>query len=147
MVIREIHESEIQKLFPHVAALSEYHNQVSTNFKGAYPSRPYESTLETFEKNVACGESKIAVLDLSGEIAGFCKVDLHGDKGKLDYLVVMEEYRKNGYGGMLMDWAMKQFRDNQVSQIEVKVVDGNEAVHFYERYGFKMNAHLLWNCL
>lgn len=28
-----------------------------------------------------------------------------------------------------------------VSQVEVKVVDGNDVIHLYEKYGFKINAH------
>ena len=77
------------------------------------------------------------------EIAGFAKVDLDGKKGKLDYLVVLEEYRGRGYGKMLMDWAMAAFRENGVAEIEVKVVDRNPAIHLYEAYGFRMNAHIL----
>ena len=30
-----------------------------------------------------------------------------------------------------------------VREVEVKVVDGNDALSFYERYGFRMNAHIL----
>lgn len=42
-----------------------------------------------------------------------------------------------------MDWTMEEFEVNGIKQIEVKVVDGNEAIHLYEKYGFKMNAHIL----
>ena len=45
---------------------------------------------------------------------------------------------------MLMDWAMKFFSEKGITQIEVKVVAGNEAIHLYEKYGFKINAHILW---
>lgn len=76
--------------------------------------------------------------------AGFCKVDLHGDgTGKLDYLVVLPQCRGRKYGKALMDWAMAVFSGSGVRKIEVKVVDGNDAVHLYEKYGFRMNAHIL----
>ncbi len=42
-----------------------------------------------------------------------------------------------------MNWAMDKLREAGVAFVEVKVVDGNEAIRFYEKYGFKMNAHLL----
>jgi|MGYP000002985284 hypothetical protein len=42
-----------------------------------------------------------------------------------------------------MDWAMAVFSGSGVRKIEVKVVDGNDAVHLYEKYGFRMNAHIL----
>lgn len=80
----------------------------------------------------------------SREVIGFCKIDTERDEGKLDYLVVLQGYRGNGYGRALMDWAMEQFRESGIRYIEVRVVDGNEAIHLYEKYGFKMNAHILW---
>lgn len=42
-----------------------------------------------------------------------------------------------------MDWAIRMFAEHEIQQIEVKVVDGNETIHLYEKYGFKMNAHIL----
>jgi len=35
------------------------------------------------------------------------------------------------------------FRQCGVEQIEVKVADGNNAIRFCEKYGFRMNAHIL----
>ncbi len=61
----------------------------------------------------------------------------------MDYLVILEEYRGMGFGKKFMDWAMQIFAERGIQQIEVKVVDGNETVHLYEKYGFKMNAHIL----
>lgn len=63
--------------------------------------------------------------------------------GKLDYLVIMKEYRSRGFGKRLMDWAIRMFAEHEIQQIEVKIVDGNETIHLYEKYGFKMNAHIL----
>ena len=51
--------------------------------------------------------------------------------------------RGKGYGDMLMNWALDLFRQCGVEQIEVKVADGNNAIRFYEKYGFRMNAHIL----
>lgn len=126
-----------------IRALSEYHNEVSVNFKGSYPSRPYEQTLKMFETALENGCSHIAVIEEAGSAAGFCKIDTDGQKGKLDYLMVMPEYHGKGYGRALMDWAMAGFDRYGVHCIEVKVVDGNSAINLYEKYGFKMNAHIL----
>ncbi len=30
------------------------------------------------------------------------------------------------------------------SGAQMMIVDGNDAIHLYEKYGFRMNAHLLW---
>ena len=143
MEIRRITSEEIPKLYECVKALSEYHNEVSLYHKGSYPTKPYEETLEKFARDHASGTSEFAVIEDGGEIAGFGKIDLAPDGGKLDYLIVLEKYRGKGYGGALMDWAMARFRDAGIRKIEVKVVAGNEAIHLYEKYGFKINAHIL----
>ena len=143
--MREITRGEVQRLAVCLRALAEYHNEVSTHFKGHYPSRPYEKTLQLFEESLAEKTSRIAVIEEDGQIIGYCKIDLHDGTGKLDHLVVLEEHRKKGYGKVLMDWAMQTFDGCDIHHIEVKVIDGNEATHFYERYGFQMNAHILVN--
>ncbi len=112
-------------------------------FAGSYPSRPYEETLALFSRALAEGSSRIAAAEQDGAVLGFCKVDLAGAQGKLDYLVVLPAFRGKGNGRALMDWAMETFRQNGVTQVEVKVVDGNDAIRLYEAYGFRMNAHLL----
>lgn len=143
--MREIIGEEVQKLEGCLQSLAEYHNEVSTNFKGSYPSRSYEDTLRLFEKSLTEKTSRIAVIEENGNIVGFCKIDLHNENGRLDYLVVQKRYRKKGYGKALMDWAMQLFEKSNVHYIEVKVVDGNRAIHLYEKYGFKVNAHILVN--
>lgn len=142
MVIREIYENEVDSLYKCVAALSEYHNEVSENFKGIYPTHEYKDTLAKFRTQVSYGNSHIAVVG-EKDIYGFCKVDINATKGKLDYLFVTEEQRGKGYGRALMDWAMKCFADNEVSAAEVKVICGNPALHLYEKYGFCAEAYIL----
>lgn len=143
MDIREIDKAEVNKLLECISALSEYHNKVSVNFKGYYPKKPYKDTLASFSENLESGISKIAVIESTDKVIGFCKIDTLQNAGNLDYLMVLQEYRGNDYGKMLMDWAMEQFRGSNISDIEVRVVDGNETIHFYEKYGFKMKSHIL----
>lgn len=146
MQVREIDASETYKLLECIMHLSEYHNQVSVNFKGHYPSRPYDETLRIFTEGLQNKDSYIAVVEDADKIAGFCKVDIACNIGKLDYLVVLQKYRRKGFGKQLMDWAMDTFHRNHIKYVDVKVVDGNEAIRLYEKYGFKMNAHLLRYC-
>ena len=143
--MREITAVETPKLVKCLQALAAYHNEVSTNFKGDYPSRSYEKTLKLFEESLLNQTSHIAVVEENDTIVGFCKIDVFERKGKLDYLVVQKEYRGKGYGKLLMNWAMQSFTGYNGHHIEVKVIDGNEAITLYEKYGFKMNAHILVN--
>ena len=141
--MREITPDEVSKLYGCIRELSEYHNTKSVNFKGYYPLSSFEKTLESFEAALSSQDSYIAVTEIENRIIGFCKVDINGESGKLDYLVVKEEFRGKGFGKELMDWAMRIFARSNVKHIEVKVVDGNPTIHLYEKYGFKMKSHIL----
>ena len=133
---------ETGRLAECLEALAAHHNEVSVHFRGAYPKRPYEDTLASFREDVRGGRSRIAVIE-EGKILGFCKIDIDGADGKLDYLVVLKEARGKGYGGLLLVWALDAFRDSGVRRIELRVVDGNDAAGFYEKYGFRINSHVM----
>lgn len=141
--MREIGANEVVRLHGCLEALAAHHNRVSVHFKGAYPSQPYEAKLSGFADALERGSSRIAVVEEQGAVTGFCKVDLDGARGKLDYLIVLPDFRGRGYGRTLMDWAMAAFAEAGVHHVEVKVVDGNDTIHLYESYGFAMNAHIL----
>lgn len=38
---------------------------------------------------------------------------------------------------------MKEFANQKCDHIEVKVIAGNETIHLYEKYGFKVKSHIL----
>ena len=56
---------------------------------------------------------------------------------------MLKEARGSGYGNDLMDWAVDTLKQSGVNRIEVRVVDGNDAIRFYEKYGFRINAQIL----
>lgn len=141
--IREIRSDEIHKLKECLIALAEHHNKVSVNFKGCYPKTPFEKTMEQFTLDLNKEKAYIAVVENDGKTAGFCKINLDNNIGVVEYLVVLENFRGMGYGAELIEWALNRFSSFGVHEIEVKVADGNEAVSLYEKYGFKMNAHIL----
>ena len=141
--MRTIQADEVWKLAEYVRELSEHHNKISVHFKGAFPSRPYETTLKMFENALTDRTSRILAEEVDGRIVGFCKIDISGASGKLDYLVVLPEYRGQGLGKAFMEWAMSSFEEQGVAEIEVKVIDGNDAVALYEKYGFRMHSHIM----
>lgn len=142
--MREIASTEVPKLRACLESLAEHHNTVSNNFRGNYPSRPYENTLKLFEEALINKTSRIAVAEEQGCIVGFCKIDICADSGRIDYIVILKEHRGKGCGKLLMDWAMRLFEEYDIHRIEVKAVDGNDdAIRLYEKYGFKINAHIL----
>ena len=141
--MREIGSDEIGKLKECLNALAVHHNRVSVNFKGCYPKKPIEDTLEHFAIDLSKGKAYIAVIENDKNVVGFCKINIDDQVGTLEYLVVLEEFRGMGYGAELIEWALNRFSSFGVHEVEVKVADGNEAVSLYEKYGFKMNAHIL----
>ena len=125
--MRELTGGEIRILEECLKELADHHNRVSVNFKGAFPKKPFEETLASFRRDIESGKSRIAA----------------GPEGAVDYLIVLKEARGKGYGDLLMGWALDALRHSGVSRIEVKVVDGNEAAGFYEKYGFRICSHIL----
>ena len=141
--MKEIEAKEIDKLKNCLQELADHHNRVSINFKGSYPKRPFEETLTQFVSDIDAGNSSIAVIEAEDRVVGFCKINYCSAVGVLEYLIVSEDYRGNGYGAQLMNWALNRFEELDIRDIDVKVADGNDAVFLYEKYGFKMNAHIL----
>ena len=144
--MREIGSGEVFKLRECLLALVEHHNKVSVNFAGHYPKAPAEQTLKRFAEDIDVKKSHIDVIENDNKIIGFCKTNIDGTYGSIEYLIVLEEYRGHGYGAALMDRAMSRFEDSGAVTIDVKVADGNNAVSLYEKYGFRMNAHILRLC-
>lgn len=141
--MREIASNEVCKLQNCLLALAAHHNKVSINFKGCYPKNPVEQTIKDFSSDLDNGKSYIAVIENKDKVIGFSKINVDDNIGVLEYLIVLGEYRGLGYGAVLMEWALSRFADCGVRDIDVKVADGNEAISLYEKYGFKMNAHIL----
>ena len=145
MNCRELNIHEIPLLKNCVEGLAVHHNRVSVNHRGRFPRRPAEKTLELFRQGMEQGRSRILGCFEGERIVGFCKIDVEPPHGKLDYLFLEEDWRGKGLGGTLMDWAMDTFRANGARRLEVKVIDGNPAIHLYEKYGFRLSSHILWN--
>ncbi len=141
--MKEIGSEEVSRLYGCLEELAEHHNRVSVNFKGCYPKQPFEQTLMHFSSDVDAGVSSIAVVEAGDAVVGFCKINHDGAAGALEYLIVSKDHRGEGYGTQLIEWALRRFEEFGIHDIDVKVADGNDAVSLYEKYGFKMNAHIL----
>lgn len=135
--LRTINRTEVPLLEPLYLELARHHNDASAHFKGNYPSVSVGDQIRECAEDVASGKSSVVVAEQGGEIVAFCKADIVGVRGYLDELVVKPEYRGQGMGSKLMDWADSVFREHGVRQVELLVVVGNEdARRFYERRGF-----------
>lgn len=135
--LRTINASDVAQLEPLYRELARYHNEVSAHFGGSFPGVPIEDQLRECSEDLVGGKAEVAVIEGHDEVVALCKVDVVGDRGYLDELVVMPEHRGRGLGSRLMDWADGVFRKRDVRQVELRVVVGNESARrFYERRGF-----------
>lgn len=42
-----------------------------------------------------------------------------------------------------MSWAIELFKQCGIDQVDITVVDGNDAIVFYEKFGFRIHSHIL----
>lgn len=145
--MREISFEETDKLYGCLEELAKHHNKVSTHFEGYYPITPSEQRIESFKGELKSGKSFISVIENDQKVIGFCKISVDGGKGVLEYLVILEQKRGHGYGIALMDWAMEKFQELEITDIDVKVVFGNNALDFYKKYGFREKSIVLGLCM
>ncbi|MFD3446163.1 GNAT family N-acetyltransferase [Microbacteriaceae bacterium 4G12] len=138
IVSKQITLDEIEIIRSPLDKLHEYHNSKSKFFSGDYPRITFEERIEGYKTNSRYGEYRIELLIESetDNILGFCIAYSKKDKGKIEVLFVDKKYRGNGLGFTLMNSVMKWFKENQIHEIELTVVYGNEAVSFYQKFGF-----------
>ncbi|MGR3775473.1 GNAT family N-acetyltransferase [Bacillus paramycoides] len=129
---------EIEIIRDSLDKLHEYHNSKSKYFSGDYPRITFEERIEEYKRNSKYGEYRIELLidSETDNILGFCIAYSKKIRGKIEVLFVDEKYRRNGFGLKLMNSAVEWFKEQQIDDIELTVVYGNEAVSFYQKLGF-----------
>ncbi len=100
---------------------------------------------ETVARELADPGMAVAVIELDGAIAAFCKIVFastlprHSDAAnplELKQLYTDPELIGRGLGGRLMDWALGEARKAGADEVQLTVyADNPEAQRFYARYG------------
>jgi ribosomal protein S18 acetylase RimI-like enzyme len=92
----------------------------------------------------------ILVADLAGEVIGLISYTLRpslyhgGDSCMIEELVVREDFRSAGIGGMLLDAIVSLAANRGCSEVSLSVMPFNtKAIEFYRRHGFVDEAILL----
>jgi len=72
--------------------------------------------------------------------AGFVTYHLlDGYTGRIQFLVVAREYRKKGYGKLLLEYALQDFKKRGICFVKLAVRDNNfSAQKLYEQLGFQV---------
>ena len=92
----------------------------------------------------------ILVGDLAGEVIGLITCTLRpslyhaGDSCMIEELVVREDFRSAGIGGMLLEAIVSLAADKGCPEVSLSVMSFNtKAIEFYRRHGFVDEAVLL----
>ena len=80
----------------------------------------------------------------TGNYVGYCLSSIENNLGEVESIYIENQYRKFGLGGKLIEKSLDWFKFNGITNIGINVVYGNdEALLFYERYGFHVGTYIL----
>lgn len=128
---------KVGALKPMLMELADHHNQVAVNFQGLYPLLNIDEKIQILQQGIGAGNTVAAILSDGSSWQGFCVFSHTGGCGSIDYLYIRQALRGQGAGKLLMQWMLEQLGQLRLTLLELKVVVGNEqAVRFYEQYGF-----------
>ena len=97
---------------------------------------------------------RLAVVQADDIIAGYCLSYISkkpyffklGRFGFIGDLFVLEEYRRRGYGRMLVEDAHAFFKRKKVEQVELLVArDNTYTISFWEKLGYKTLLYWMYN--
>jgi len=94
------------------------------------PTNACDSREELLKKS-----NDIFIYEKDGSIIG--SVAIYGNE--IDDLIVAKEFQRNGYGQLLLDFALSRMQKNSVSPILLHVADWNKsAINLYLKNDFKI---------
>lgn len=130
---------ETELLRDSLASLAAYHNTIADNKEITYPIDHIDDTIQALSENIANGTGITNAYFDNGDLIAFCSIGICKEKnrGELKYLFVRDSHRKHGFGDVLMQWALHEFDKAHIEFVDIRVVLGNAAIAFYEKYGFQ----------
>ena len=89
------------------------------------------------EEPIKSGEKKAFAYKTGNSVVGGCALSIEADCGHFSYFSVAPNFRGNGIGSCIMNFAEKYFKEMKVSKIRLHVdKDNSAAIRLYERNGF-----------
>ncbi len=135
-VIADINKSELVSIKGLWEELTKIHMEDSVFFKEHYKAFTFEQRIKAFT-GLADEKIKISVVKNEHTICGYCISSIHGDKGEIESLYLINEIRKEKYGKLLVQQHIEWLETNRCKKIIVTVSHGHESVlGFYHKMGF-----------
>ena len=145
-IIVEKDIKEIELIKPLWKQLNSVHFEKSIHFKSKYEKFTFDKRMEAIYEKAQKGIIKFDMLFDSdtGNYVGYCLSSIENNSGEIESIYIENQYRKLGLGAKLMESALNWFELNEITDIQINVVYGNdEALPFYENYGFHARNYIL----
>lgn len=100
----------------------------------------YEIIKKEFKNNYLKDNpfTKWYIYELNNEIVGFINIDIIYEKAEIEYIYVVEKWRKNKIATKLLEKAEKDLINKRVSTITLEVnINNFSAIKFYEKNEYK----------
>jgi ribosomal-protein-alanine N-acetyltransferase len=83
--------------------------------------------------------NKIKVIYLNDQIIGFIDYSILYERAELNYIYIVDQYKKQGFATKLMENMFNDLKDNDVLSITLEVnVNNLGALKLYEKCGFNV---------
>lgn len=124
--------------FEIVRCRSEYEDAVVDLWRKCDLIVPQNDPVEDIRKKLDFQPELFFVALLNDKVIGSVMVGYEGHRGWLNYLAVLPDYQKRGYGRKLVEKAIDELRKLGCLKVNLQVRGRNiSAVDFYKHLGFK----------
>jgi Acetyltransferases len=131
--------------------LREHHVSKSKYFSDNFLKTSFEKRMMSIAERSRTGKVNIdlAVEDGVEKAVGYCISSITSEgEAEVDSIFVLQEYRGNRIGDMLIERALEWIKSKGIEKIKITVAYGNdEVLNFYKKHGFYPRLYTLWNKL
>ncbi|AUB55425.1 GNAT family N-acetyltransferase [Methanobacterium subterraneum] len=152
----ETNQLNLDLIQPLWEKLNEHHRRQKSDFKDHYANFTFQERKKVLLNKARDGDMLICLAEdeRSGIFVGYSVTTISSENvGEIDSIYVGGEYRLQGIGNELMKRSLGWMDKKGVNSRKVVVATSNqEAISFYERYGFRRRSinlekpldHLKW---
>lgn len=143
--------SSLALIQPLWEGLRDHHASLSRHFSEQLSSNTFDRRSRDLLDKSRQGQIKIILAHDAAAAAkmliGYCISSINEAKqGEIDSIFILDRYRGTGIGDTLMRRTLDWFQENEILDIGISVLFGNEqALKFYEKYGFYPRSYTLKN--
>lgn len=116
-----------------LAKVSEITSLVELDKKASMTPWSYENYISSFDNK----NHKIYLLENANQIIGTIVIAQAVDEAEIIQLWIKKEFQHNGYGKILLQYAIGELKKNNAAQIFLEVRSDNiPAISLYKNFGF-----------